>query len=142
MRRLLAVFAVCVLIVAAACGEEGADNEENDVAASEDCDTSEQTLDGGLKVQDIRCGDGIEAEVGDNIRVHYEGRLEDGTVFDSSYETGDPVQFLLDPNSLIQGWVDGIPGMKVGGKRKLIIPPNATLIFEIELLNVKEGPGT
>lgn len=103
-----------------------------------------------LVIEDEVIGTGEECPAGAIVRVHYRGTLMDGTEFDSSYKRGQPIEFPL-PN-LIKGWQDGIPGMKVGGKRKLTvpyamgygergappsIPPKADLLFEIELLGVR-----
>lgn len=100
--------------------------------------------------EDLTTGDGDLCPAGATVTVHYRGTLMDGTEFDSSYARGQPVEFPLD--NLIQGWQEGIPGMKVGGKRRLTIPwakaygehgsppaipPKADLIFEIELMGVK-----
>lgn len=93
----------------------------------------------------------MEAKVGDTVLVHYTGKLEDGTVFDSSVERGVPFSFTLGENRVIQGWEQGILGMKVGEKKTLNIPPelgygamgvpgvipaNATLIFDVELVDI------
>ena len=109
-----------------------------------------QTTASGLVIEDLTVGTGAEAPPGGTVKTHYRGRLQDGTEFDSSYERGEPATFGL--NQLIRGWQEGIPGMKVGGKRRLVIPPqlgygpqgvpgaipgNATLEFEIELLGVR-----
>jgi FKBP-type peptidyl-prolyl cis-trans isomerase len=106
----------------------------------------------GLKVTDEVVGTGAEAKQGSTITVKYTGSLADGTVFDSTdKQGGQPATFTLASGQLIDGWVQGIPGMKVGGKRKLVIPPelaygnkangsipaNSTLTFEIELVDVK-----
>jgi FKBP-type peptidyl-prolyl cis-trans isomerase len=105
-----------------------------------------------VKIKDLEVGDGPAAKEYDTVVVHYTGRLEDGTVFDSSVTGKQPYKFTLGVTSVIQGWHDGVQGMKVGGKRKLTIPPelaygeqgrdpippNATLIFEIELLKIEK----
>lgn len=101
-----------------------------------------------LKIEDERIGTGAEAKSGLTVRVNYVGTLTDGTKFDSSYDRGQPLAFPLGQRLVIPGWEQGLIGMRVGGKRKLTIPPslaygttgkgtippNATLIFEIELL--------
>lgn len=104
-----------------------------------------------LKVEDIQLGDGKEVVKGALITTHYNGYLEDGTKFDSSYDRGKPFQCVIGTRRVIQGWDKGLMGMKVGGKRKLFVPahlaygdrqigehikPNSNLIFEIELLEV------
>ncbi|PIR87604.1 MAG: peptidylprolyl isomerase [Candidatus Harrisonbacteria bacterium CG10_big_fil_rev_8_21_14_0_10_45_28] len=105
-----------------------------------------------VKIEDVKVGTGVEVAVGDNITVHYVGTTADGTVFDSSRQRGEPITFGLNPGQLIQGWIEGIPGMKEGGVRKLVIPgplaygenpppgagfgANATLYFEVELIAV------
>jgi peptidylprolyl isomerase len=106
----------------------------------------------GLKYVDLVKGSGASPTLGQNVTVNYTGTLEDGTKFDSSYDKGQPYTTRLSNPPLIQGWVEGLMSMKVGGKRKLIvppdlgygakgfgsvIPPNATLTFEIELLRAQ-----
>ncbi len=109
------------------------------------------TPDTGLQIEDLVVGTGAEAQPGRHITVDYTGWLEDGTKFDSSIDRGQPYEFNLGEGGVIQGWDQGIPGMKVGGMRKLTIPPelaygeigagpippNATLIFEVQLLAVE-----
>jgi hypothetical protein len=104
-----------------------------------------------MEITDITVGTGAEAQVGSTITVNYIGTLADGTKFDSSYDRNEPVTFQLKSGSLIEGWIRGIPGMKVGGKRHLVIPPelgygaqangpipaNSVMIFDVELLDVK-----
>lgn len=106
-----------------------------------------------LQIEDIVAGKGKEAAIGKLAQVHYIGTLLDGTKFDSSLDRGEPFQFVLGAGQVIQGWDQGVAGMKVGGKRKLTIPPelgygvqgvpgtippNSTLVFEVELLDVIE----
>lgn len=103
-------------------------------------------------ITDVREGEGAEARVGKVVRVHYTGRLLDGRVFDSSRDRSEPFQFVLGAGRVIAGWEKGLVGMKVGGKRTLLIPPemaygkrgagkavppNAALEFDVELLEVK-----
>ena len=107
--------------------------------------------DSGLKYEELEAGDGDTAEAGQQVTVHYTGWLEDGTKFDSSLDRNDPFVFMLGQGMVIRGWDEGVQGMLVGGKRKLtipsdlgygpngaggVIPPNATLIFDVELLAV------
>ena len=104
-----------------------------------------------LQVEDLVVGDGVEAQSGKDITVHYTGWLTDGTQFDSSIDRKQPLSIVLGVGQVIKGWDQGIEGMKIGGKRKLTIPPelsygnravggvipkNATLVFEVELLGV------
>lgn len=105
----------------------------------------------GLKIEDIKVGSGREVKSGDNIVINYLGTLEDGTKFDSSYDRGEPFETQIGTGQVIKGWDLGVVGMKIGGKRKLTIPPslgygqqavgtipaNSTLIFEVELVDIK-----
>jgi len=105
-----------------------------------------------LKIEDVTVGEGVEAKEGDTVSVHYKGTLSDGKVFQSSYDINQPIEFVLGIGRVIKGWDMGVAGMKVGGKRILTIPPalaygeagsppeippNATLVFEVELLEIK-----
>jgi FKBP-type peptidyl-prolyl cis-trans isomerase FkpA len=105
---------------------------------------------GGLVIDDLVVGTGATAAVGDTVSVHYVGTLTNGTKFDSSYDRGLPYSFRVGAGQVIAGWDQGVPGMRVGGKRRLTIPPslaygnqafgsipaNSTLVFEIELLSI------
>ncbi|MBU2632210.1 FKBP-type peptidyl-prolyl cis-trans isomerase [Patescibacteria group bacterium] len=109
------------------------------------------TLNGGLKVQDFASGSGKAVESGNTIVVHYIGSLKNGQVFDSSVARNQPFVFDIGQGQVIKGWEEGLIGMKVGGKRKLTIPPelgygdqgsesippNSTLIFQVELVAIK-----
>jgi FKBP-type peptidyl-prolyl cis-trans isomerase FkpA len=109
------------------------------------------TTESGLQYEDITVGDGAEAKAGNNVTVHYTGWLTDGQKFDSSKDRNSPFQFSLGAGMVIRGWDEGVQGMKIGGVRRLtipaalgygargaggVIPPNATLVFEVELLGV------
>jgi FKBP-type peptidyl-prolyl cis-trans isomerase len=110
------------------------------------------TTPSGLEYWDIKKGTGKLAEKGKKVSVHYTGWLTDGKEFDSSRDVGEPIQFNLGTGQVIKGWDEGIAGMKVGGQRQLkippalgygprgfgsSIPPNATLVFDVELMDVK-----
>ena len=112
----------------------------------------ELTTSTGLKYEDLVEGKGDVANAGQAVDVHYTGWLTDGNKFDSSKDRGQPFSFTLGTGGVIKGWDEGVQGMKVGGKRKLtipaqlgygsrgaggVIPPNATLIFEVELLAIR-----
>lgn len=112
----------------------------------------EVTTSSGLKYTDVQVGTGAVAQAGKTVSVHYTGTLTDGKKFDSSLDRGQPITFPLGTGKVIKGWDEGIAGMKVGGKRRLVIPPdlgygargsapvippNATLIFDVELMDVK-----
>ena len=111
---------------------------------------NEITTESGMKYVDLKVGDGATPKMGQRVRVHYVGRLENGREFENSYQSGPPAQFNVGPG-LIPGWNEALQTMKVGGKRRITlppklaygvngsppkIPPNATLTFEIELLGV------
>ena len=105
-----------------------------------------------MQIEDLLVGEGAEAKSGSSVAMHYTGRLTDGTKFDSSLDRGQTFDFTLGQGRVIQGWDEGIPGMRVGGKRRLtippekaygargfgnIIPPHSTLVFEVELVAVR-----
>jgi FKBP-type peptidyl-prolyl cis-trans isomerase FkpA len=105
----------------------------------------------GLQIEEIKLGDGDSAAAGQFVSVHYTGWLTDGSKFDSSKDRNEPFDFPLGQRNVIAGWDEGVQGMRVGGIRKLtippqlgygargaggVIPPNATLVFEVELLDI------
>ena len=111
----------------------------------------ERTTPSGLKITDLVVGSGPEAKSGDKVSVNYRGTLTNGKEFDSSYSRNEAFNFPLGAGRVIRGWDEGVAGMKVGGKRKLVIPPdlgygergaggvippNATLIFDVELVKI------
>jgi len=116
------------------------------------CGSGQETPTGpsSLTVEDLVVGTGATAAAGDTVTVHYVGTLLNGTKFDSSYDAGRPFTFKIGAGQVIAGWDQGVPGLKVGGKRRLTIPPslgygnqaqgpippNSTLRFDIELLSI------
>ena len=144
MRRFLTLaLGLLVLSAAAGYGDDKKDDKKKDEKVI--------TTDSGLKYVDVKVGDGKEAKKGDKVVVHYTGWLKDGKKFDSSVDRKEPFEFKIG-GRVIKGWNEGVPGMKVGGKRKLIIPPelaygkegagkdippDAELTFEVELLEIK-----
>ena len=128
-----------------------AQQETKPMESPKDTPAKEVVTASGLKYTDLKAGTGTEAKSGDVVEVHYTGWLENGTKFDSSLDRGRPFKFKLGAGQVIKGWDQGVAGMKVGGKRKLtipadlgygrqgaggVIPPGATLIFDVELLSV------
>ena len=112
---------------------------------------SQTTTASGLVIEELISGEGAEACAGQMVSVHYTGWLTDGTKFDSSKDRNEPFEFALGARHVIAGWDEGVQGMKIGGTRKLtippalgygtrgaggVIPPNATLVFEVELLGL------
>jgi peptidylprolyl isomerase len=165
MKNIARLCAVLAAIAVAGC-QESKTTEQSATSTSASATTTtppastvsgategeERTLPGGLKLIDVKVGSGPMAEIGNTVAVHYTGRLTDGTKFDSSLDSGEPIRFPLGTDQIIQGWNEGIKGMRVGGKRKLtippamgygergyppVIPPNSTLVFDVELVDVK-----
>lgn len=149
MKRLIVIPLALAL---AACGADTTGPLTNDDFASElnvNLDAMTKTA-SGLYIQDLTIGTGDEATSGATVTVHYEGWLSNGTKFDSSRDRNEPYSFLLGAGEVIPGWDEGVAGMRVGGFRKLVVPPelgygvsgfltipgNATLVFDIELLEV------
>lgn len=155
MKTIQTFLLVLVLMLGVACGDDSPSSAGGGGSDSGGCEEGAVVeLDSGLEYEELECGDGAEVARGDVITVHYTGTLDDGTEFDSSVG-GEPATFALESGSLIEGWVEGIPGMKEGGRRKLTIPselgygeagyppdipPDATLIFEVEIVSIEDAP--
>ena len=141
---------VCLVLAVAALAAAGvvkpSHAEEKGAAAAKTVTTAS-----GLKYVDVKVGTGAAPVKGKMVKVHYTGTLENGKKFDSSVDRNQPFSFAIGVGQVIQGWDEGVMGMKVGGKRKLtipsklgygergaggVIPPNATLLFDVELLDV------
>lgn len=164
-RRVSSICTAILLLIAFSCNKEETSSkptsespaqaqtepasQKNEQQASEE---SIITTNSGLKIAVLKEGSGQEAKLGNIVSVHYTGQFEDGRKFDSSVDRGQPFQFTLSKGQVIDGWIEGVAGMKIGEKRKLIIPPhlaygerghpggippNSTLVFEVELLGVK-----
>jgi FKBP-type peptidyl-prolyl cis-trans isomerase FkpA len=143
------IVAISALVANSACGSSTTDSHsEVDMTRAVELSKSVTTL----TIVDTRPGTGAEATEGRRVRVHYTGTLMDGTKFDSSKDRDQPFEFVLGARGVIAGWDEGVKGMKVGGVRQLtipasmaygargfppVIPPNAALKFEIELLGVE-----
>ncbi len=157
MKHSTTLFLALVLSLApAGCGDDSTgpkDPTDLNFAASLGVNLAEMTKTAsGVYYKDLVVGQGAEAAPGEEVTVHYTGWLHDGTKFDSSVDRGQPATFTLD-NNVIPGWQEGVPGMRVGGKRKLVIPsdlaygatgrpgipPHATLVFDVELLAIVVG---
>lgn len=150
--------ALSTSLLAAACTDKTASTQPDSKPATQST-TQEAKPMAGLQVTDVKVGDGAEAKAGQVVSVHYTGWLYDenaadkhGAKFDSSRDRGQPFQFPLGGGRVIKGWDEGVQGMKIGGQRTLVIPPemgygargaggvippNATLVFDVELLGVQ-----
>jgi len=148
---LVFIVPVIILLLLANASKKKMNNNASLQTSTSSATITEVNMD-DLKIEDIIVGIGVEAVSGKKVTVNYSGTLTDGTKFDSSYDRGIPFSFNLGAGEVIAGWDQGVVGMKVGGKRKLtipaslgygaagagsVIPPNATLIFEVELLEVE-----
>ena len=163
-------FALILMLLLVACGGAGGDEPAAEEAASEApatavpveepaAEETNQQSEGNEEVGELQVtiteeGDGPQAEPGQMVAVHYTGKLDDGTVFDSSVERGQPIEFILGSGRVIPGWEQGIAQMKVGDKATFVIPPhlaygpggrgsippNATLTFDVELVAATELP--
>jgi peptidylprolyl isomerase/FKBP-type peptidyl-prolyl cis-trans isomerase FkpA len=160
MKKFLPLFLIMTLVfglVLVGCSSKKADegDKTNVPAKSPDRPTESSipttTTESGLQIQDLVEGTGATAETGKTVAMHYTGWLLDGTKFDNSIDRGKPYTITLGAHKVIKGWEEGIVGMKVGGERKLTIPPelaygeagrgpippNSTLVFELYLMSVK-----
>lgn len=148
VERLLVLLLVGVGLAIAACSDKEVKSASAPAQATE---AKEVTTPSGLSYVDLVVGTGAQPVAGKAVKAHYTGWLENGTKFDSSVDRGEPFVFTIGTGEVIPGWDEGVMSMKVGGKRRLIvppqlgygaagaggvIPPNATLIFEVELLDV------
>jgi FKBP-type peptidyl-prolyl cis-trans isomerase len=151
MRRIIVLMAVLALAIAPMAAQQ-TPAKKTAPAKTTKAEPAPVTTPSGLKYWDLKVGTGTEAVKGKTVRVHYTGWLTNGKKFDSSVDRNEPFQFTIGAGNVIKGWEEGVVGMKVGGKRKLqippdlaygkegypgVIPPNSTLIFQIELLGVK-----
>ncbi len=133
-------------VVVVAEGDETRERTKAIVEAADDNGNVKSMI-----IDDIREGEGVDVKAGDTVAVHYIGTLQDGTEFDNSKKRGEPFTFTVGGGQVIKGWEEGLIGMKVGGQRVLVIPPdkaygeqgigpippNATLVFAIELVEIK-----
>ncbi len=151
---ILLVIAIIIIVLAGTylfLGNKNENKEKNNINNQNKMEN--KTLESGLQITDEIIGTGAEAKAGDIVSVNYTGTLENGKKFDSSYDRNQPFSFNLGAGQVIEGWDKGVAGMKIGGKRKLVIPPalaygsqdvgnglipaNSTLIFEVELLGIQ-----
>ena len=144
---------VVVLLTVAACGSAPSTPSASGQASAKKASVNKEvTTPSGLKYTDVKVGTGATAEAGKTVTVHYTGTLKDGKKFDSSRDRNQPFSFPLGAGKVIKGWDEGVAGMKVGGQRRLVIPPalgygaqgagnvippNAELIFDVELLGIQ-----
>lgn len=161
MFRFRVLCAPCLLLALTACIDPPRKSDADAAAAETAGDQgfdgdpiATSTLPGGVVVEDFVFGSGLEATTGVEVSVHYTGRLDDGTVFDTSHKRHRPFTFEVGRGRVIKGWDLGVPGMKVGGKRRLTIPaelaygdrkkpnipPGSRLTFDIELVSVTPPP--
>ena len=168
-RRLLLALSAAALLGVAGCGDDDDSSDDAGTTAADTATTAEGPVDtskkpevtvpegeppAGLEIEDLKEGDGQTAKSGDTVTVQYVGiSYSTGKQFDASWDSGQPFTFQLGAGNVIPGWDQGVAGMKVGGRRQLIIPPdlaygeqgagggaippNATLIFDVELVNVQ-----
>ena len=153
MSLVFCVFALCLTSIAKDSEKIDLKSQKGkQVKNTEKTNEETMTTSSGLKFIDEVLGNGTSPKSGQTVKVHYTGWLQNGTKFDSSVDRGQPFEFIIGVGQVIKGWDEGVSTMKVGGKRKLIIPPdlgygsrgaggsippNATLVFDVELLGLK-----
>ena len=155
MRLFITGLALLALIASQGCTKKAADTTSATTNTASTMNTQQASTTTGaadLKIEETKVGTGAEAVAGKTVSVHYTGWLTDGKKFDSSKDRGTPFKFQLGAGQVIPGWDKGVAGMKVGGARKLtippqlgygergaggVIPPNATLVFDVELLEIR-----
>ncbi len=145
-------FVVLTVFTYFALGLNGRPGNNAQVQTTPETATTEDVeIPDNLKIEDTQVGSGAAVKTGDTVSIHYAGTLEDGTPFDNSYDRGEPFETPIGAGQVIKGWDLGVVGMKVGGKRRLTIPPelgygeqdkgnippNSTLIFDVELMEIK-----
>ena len=150
MNKIFLIIVLIILIAIIAGAWIISNNPQPAALSTADSDSNSYDIQ-GMKVEILQQGAGAAAKAGDTVTVNYVGTLADGTKFDSSIDRGQPFEFTLGQNSVIQGWELGVVGMKVGEKRRLtippelgygsqgaggVIPPNATLTFEVDMLKI------
>ena len=157
-KTILLLIASSLMVMICSCGQPAQQEQpaQQGQPAQQDQLVDWTTSESGLQWRDLAVGEGAEAAANQTVDVHYTGWLyvdgQKGDKFDSSVDRGQPFSFLLGTGKVIKGWDEGVAGMKVGGKRELlippdigygerghppVIPPNSTLLFEVELLNVR-----
>ena len=153
LRPLFLLLALTTLLAVCDSAPENDEPPPENLPVPRVVDESDYTVtDSGLKYYDLTVGTGeATAQTGDRVAVHYHGWLTNNQLFDSSYISGDPFPFTIGTGFVIPGWDEGVVGMRVGGERQLVIPPdlgygaagrgpippNATLIFEVELVSIQ-----
>lgn len=151
MKIILSIVVILAIIAAVALVIRSQPSQNRNTQTNQSNTRKDAPVSQELKSEDIKVGGGQEAKAGDTVSVNYTGTLTDGTVFDSTSLSGQPFEFQLGTGQVIQGWDEGVQNMKVGGTRKLTIPPSlgygsqkvgtipadSTLIFNIELLGIK-----
>ena len=153
VEKLIIVLLLLVAVTIPACSQKETKNGGEQTTTGQSAPAGLITTPSGLAYQDLVAGSGPSPTAGKLVKVHYTGWLQDGTKFDSSLDSGQPFEFPIGAGQVIPGWDEGVMSMKVGGKRKLVIPPqlgygaagagsdippNATLIFEVLLLDVQQ----